>query len=95
MMKDSLSSRIRQKGCEAYSALCRPTVRHSLHCHCGIYRSPDEHTPLSAMRLDLKGACPLIRVLAILGIVALASVVVCRVCRAISCRCKHSGKITL
>ena len=94
-MKDSLGHRIRQKGCEAYTALCKPTLQHSLRCHCGIYPGPGERSPIMAVRWDCSGAYPLIRILAVLGAIAVLAAVACSVRRAVRRRLRPSKKADL
>lgn len=85
-MQGRLCHSVQQKGRRAWQTLCRPTVRHSLHYHCGLY--PEEHgrAPISSFRLDHDSSCPLLRVLALMGLLMLVVLSVSSLCHAIAAR---------
>ena len=71
---------LRQKARQACDAVRRVTIRHSLHGHCGIYKSNRERFPMSSLRIDCDGSCPLIRVLAVVSIVLLIAMALGAMC---------------
>ena len=77
-----------------WNAIKQPEMRHKLHYEWGLYKSKNEKNPLVAFRLHHECATPLIKILAVVGIMAAVYMTVCaatswlgRLCRP-ACRCK-------
>ena len=86
-MKHPWFACVSQKGRELWETVERPTLRHSMHWHCGIYKNKNDHTPMSCMRLDHECACPLIRVVAVFAGLLL-------ILMALSALCRHLPMLT-
>ena len=69
------------------AAVCRPELRHSLHCRCGIYRSADESVPCLSLRMDNECTIPLWRVIAVIGVTLVLLGTLTSLCRCIYDKC--------
>lgn len=79
----------------AWEAVRHPEMRHKLHYEWGLYKSKSEKSPLVAFRLHHECATPLIKILAVIGIMAAVCATACaavslvdRLCHHRICRCE-------
>ena len=83
---------IRKYAKRTLDAVKQPEVRHSLQYRCGLFRSPDERTPLACFRIQNECHVPLIRLIAILALLMLIGTLVMRtVCRIKAC-CRRPSR---
>ena len=86
IMKHQWCDCMADHGRRLWNAIEQPTLRHSLHYECGLYRRKTDRAPLASMHMDNECNLPLVRALAILGLLMLAVATISALCRALSFR---------
>ena len=75
---------MRQKGKRLLHTMQEPTVHHTMHYHCGVYRKPSAREPIMGLHVDPDCSAPLLRVALIVGgamlIIGALSATVAKLC---------------
>lgn len=90
-----MKNTICQSASALWEAIKQPQMRHRLHYEWGLYKSKQEKTPLLSFRLHHECASPLVKILAVIGIIAAACAAIValtsaidRLCHRKICRCQ-------
>ncbi len=86
-MKNQWCDCIADSSRRLWNIIEQPTWHHSLHSECGIYKKKTDRSPLASVRVDHECAVPLVRVIALLGVLILATTIVTSLCHAV---CRHA-----
>lgn len=84
-----------QTATSLWNAVKAPEMRHRLHYEWGLYKNEQEKQALLSFRLHHECSSPLIKILAVMGMMVAAVAAMCtlssaihRLCHRKSCRCK-------